>query len=120
MTELAEPVTLPEAAPNLSGHGKWLLVALAALGVLFYWFCGLYSIQPIGALPEGKTLIVWREGDEPFFNSPDSTCLRRVGHVSLMCRAMAMGEGPRDRIVLRLPYQSWAYSLSTDGQEFDR
>ena len=120
MTELAEPDILPEVAPKTSGQVKWVLIVLSVLGGLFYLFCGLYTIQPIGALPEGKTLIVWREGDEPFFNSPDSMCLRRVGHVSLMCRAMAMGEGPKDRIILRMPYQSWAYSQSTDGQEFDR
>lgn len=99
-----------------------LLVAVGVLGLagLFYLFCGVYSIQPIGAVPEGSTLVIWRGDGEPFFNSPDAMCLDRVGSVSLLCRGMAMANGPRDRIVLRLPYQRWAYRLSTGGLEFDR
>lgn len=120
MTELTEPVSSSESEAPSSGQRKWILILSAVLAVLFYLFCGLYTIQPIGALPEGKTLIVWREGDEPFFNSPDAMCLRRVGYVSLMCRGIAMGAGPIDRIIVRLPYQSWAYAMSTDGQKFDR
>lgn len=95
-----------------------LILAVIAGLALFYWRCGLYTVQPIGALPEGKTVIVWRAGDEPFFNSPDATCLRRMGSVSLMCRGFAMAAAPLDRIILRLPYMEWAYNLSTDGQSF--
>jgi hypothetical protein len=96
-------------------------IALAsALAVLFYLFCGFYTVQPIGALPDGATAIVWRDSGEPFFNSPDALCLERIGAVSLMCRGLAMGQAPTDRIILRLPYQHWAYTASTGGQEFDR
>lgn len=94
-----------------------LIVAFVAL---FYFFCGFYTVQPIGALPDGATAIVWRESGEPFFNSPDALCLERMGGVSLLCRGMAMGQAPTDRIILRLPYQGWAYRQSTGGQEFDR
>lgn len=90
------------------------------VAVLFYIFCGFYTVQPIGALPDGATAVVWRESGEPFFNSPDALCLERMGGVSLLCRGMAMGQAPTDRIVLRLPYQRWAYDASTGGQEFDR
>jgi hypothetical protein len=96
------------------------LLLLAALGIGFYSTMGFYSIQPIGALPEGGTVIVWRNSGEPFFNSADALCLERTGGVSLMCRGMAMGQAPTDRIVLRLPYQEWAYLRSTGGREFDR
>lgn len=96
------------------------IAVLFVLAGLFYLFCGIYSIQPIGALPNGVSAIVLRKSGEPFFNSPDALCIERTGGVSLLCRGMAMGQGPHDRIVVRLPYQSWAYSLSTDGQEFDR
>jgi hypothetical protein len=96
------------------------IFALVGLAVLFRSFCGFYSIQPIGALPDGKTVIVWRESREPFFNSADALCLERTGGVSLLCRGMAMAQGPVDRIILRLPYQEWAYSLSTSGKDFDR
>ena len=96
------------------------LLVLISLAVFVRGFLGLYSIQPIGALPEGSTVLVWREKGEPFFNSADALCLERTGGVSLMCRAMAMGQAPTDRIVLRLPFQKWAYTWSTDGQEFSR
>ena len=106
--------------PEASKKPVWLLVVAAATALLFYVFCGFYTVQPIGALPEGGTAIVWRESGEPFFNSPDALCLERIGGVSLICRAMAMGQAPVDRIMVRLPYQNWAYTASTDGQEFDR
>lgn len=93
---------------------------VSAFAVAFYIFCGFYTVQPIGALPEGGTAIVWRATGEPFFNSPDAVCLERMGGVSLLCRGMAMAQAPTDRIILRLPYQGWAYSASTGGQSFDR
>lgn len=92
---------------------------LGAFAVLFY-FCGLYTVQPIGALPEGATAVVWRASGEPFFNSADALCLERMGGVSLLCRGMAMAQAPTDRIIVRLPYQRWVYLKSTGGQEFGR
>jgi hypothetical protein len=93
---------------------------ILALGIGFYSLCGFYSIQPIGAIPDGATAIVWRNSGEPFFNSADALCLERMGGVSLLCRGMAMSQAPKDRIILRLPYQSWAYTASVGGKEFDR
>ncbi len=98
----------------------WMLGVTLGLAVLFRIFCGFYTIQPIGALPQGRTIIVWRESGEPFFNSPDAQCLERMGGVSLMCRLGAMGAAPVDRIILRLPYMAWAYRASTGGREFSR
>jgi len=98
----------------------WIVAGLVTLGVCVRMFLGLYTIQPIGALPGGRTLVVWRAAGEPFFNSPDAVCLQRVGGVSLMCRAIAMGQGPLDRIVIRLPYMEWAYLASTGGRKFHR
>ncbi len=87
---------------------------------MFRVFCGLYTIQPIGALPEGRTIVVWRAEGEPFFNSPDALCLERMEGVSLLCRMAALGQAPTDRIIVRLPYMHWAYAASTGGREFDR
>ncbi len=98
----------------------WMLAAALATGSLFYSFCGFYSVQPIGALPDGATAVVWRSEGEPFFNSADALCLARTGSVSLLCRGLAMGEAPIDRILLRLPFFKWAYLQSTDGLDFDR
>lgn len=96
------------------------VVALCLLGALLYSQYGFYSIQPIGAAPEGGTVIVWRDEGEPFFNSADALCLEKMGAVSLMCRALAFQQAPTDRIILRLPYMHWAYLQSTGGREFDR
>lgn len=109
-----------ETEKRQSNRKLWIF-GLASVFALGFWaFCGFYSVQPIGALPDGSTVVVWRAGGEPFFNSPDALCLERMGGVSLLCRGLAMGKAPSDRIILRLPYQNWAYSLSTGGQEFDR
>lgn len=88
-------------------------------GILFRMLCGFYTVQPIGALPEGRTLVVWRVSGEPFFTSPDALCLERMDGVSLMCRMMAMDEAPIDRIIVRLPYSRTAYLASTGGQDFE-
>lgn len=111
-----------EIAPTQScgGKAKWLLIGTGAFLALFYTFCGLYTVQPIGALPGGATAVVWRNSGEPFFNSADALCLERTGGVSLMCRGMAMAQAPTDRIILRLPYMGFAYTMSTGGQEFEK
>lgn len=105
---------------NRTGGLVISLIVLAIIGGICYSQLGFYSVQPLGALPEGSTAVVWRESDEPFFNSPDALCLERLGGVSLLCRGMAMGQAPVDRIVFRLPYMRWAYLQSTDGRDFDR
>jgi len=82
---------------------------------------GVFTIQPIGALPEGITFVYHSKGSEmPFFSSPDGLCLGSMGGVSLLCRGMAMGslEELADRILFRLPYSRWAYLRSTGGREF--
>jgi hypothetical protein len=107
-------------APAKRRHRVVLLIILVGI-VAFVWaFLGVYTVQPIGALPDGVTLIVWRHNGEPFFNSPDGMCLRVSNEVSLMCRAIAMGQAPVDRILLRLPYMEMAYLASTGGSSFDR
>jgi hypothetical protein len=116
MTDAAANPEINAVAPK---RKIWIVIIFAAFG-FFLYFCGFYSIQPIGALPEGSTILVWRNSGEPIFNSPDAVCLKRTGNVSLMCRGLAMGQAPVDRIVMRLPYIEAAYSLSTDGHEFDR
>jgi hypothetical protein len=90
-----------------------LPVLLAGAG--FWWFLGFYSIEPLAAAPDGGTVIVWREHDEPFFNSADAACLARTGNVSLACRGQALSDAPSDRIVVRLPFQRWAHLQSTRG-----
>lgn len=112
------PPTPTPAAPR---RRRWLApLLIGALLLLLYTQVGFYSIQPIGAIPQGGTVLVWRQGGEPFFNSPDGTYLRVQDGVSLLCRMAAMGQAPVERVILRLPYQHWAYLASTGGQTFER
>ncbi len=101
---------------------KRLIVLAVVVGLLLVLISrlGFYTVQPIGALPEGVTTIVWRASGEPFFNSPDALCLRVQGGVSLLCRGLALEQAPTDRIILRLPYMEWAYLRSTGGRTFER
>ena len=82
---------------------------------------GVFTIQPIGAMPEGITFIYHSRGSEmPFFSSPDGLCLQTTGGVSLLCRGIAFTsvEELTDRIIIRLPYVHWASQRSTGGLEF--
>ena len=101
---------------------RQLAVIVVVVGVtvsLIITQIGCYSVQPIGALPEGVTLVIWRASGEPFFNSPDAECLNKMGGVSLLCRGIALGRAPTDRIIMRLPYSEAAYLLSTNGTRVD-
>jgi hypothetical protein len=98
-----------------------LKIILAAVAVVVLMILasqmGMYTVQPIGALPSGVTLIIWRASGEPLFNSPDAVCLTAQGSVSLLCRGQAISHAPADRVILRLPYMEW---MSTGGKTFDR
>ncbi len=98
----------------------FLIAAILIAGALFYFLFGLYTVPPIGAFPQGATVIVRRAPGEPFFRSPDGDCLRAQGYVSLLCRAVALARAPTDRIVVRLPFLRWAYLASTGGRVFER
>ncbi len=106
---------------------KEIYIAIALiLIIVFAWILirpGVFTIQPIGAIPEGITIIYHSRNPEmPFFSSPDGLCLQIQGSVSLLCRLAALSavEEISDRIILRLPYSHWAYLQSTGGLEFEK
>jgi len=94
-----------------------LIILIVAIGI-FATQVGFYTIQPIGALPEGSTWLVWRSSGDPFFNSVDAVCLKAHGNVSLFTRGSALAQAPTDKIILKLPYWKFAYLRSTGGTEF--
>jgi hypothetical protein len=123
MSESPSQTNIPLFAPETSNKSKYktiIIIIITVLLLIMVSRIGFYTVQPIGALPEGITLIVWRISDEPIFNSPDAVCLKLQEGVSLLCRGLAMAQAPVDRIILRLPYMDWAYLKSTGGQAFDR
>ena len=116
------------AAPDQAVHkSRWPVVlgviVIAFIAVGFLIRPGVFTVQPIGAIPDGVTVIYHsRNPDKPFFSSPDGLCLEIQGSVTLLCRASALSAAAElmDREILRLPYIKWAYLQSTGVREFDR
>jgi hypothetical protein len=97
------------------------LVVLVMTFIVVYTQITLFVIPPIGALPEGKTIVITRLNKTDFIDSPDAMCERIQGGVSLLCRGMVMGAVVnKSTILARLPYSSWLYSISTGGKSYDR
>lgn len=81
----------------------------------------IFVIHPIGALPEGKTLVILRMNKTKFIDSADAMCKRELDGVSLLCRAGMMGAiATKGKILIRLPYSEWLYRISTNGDRYDR
>ena len=98
-----------------------VLVIIAVTIVLMYTQLTLFVIPPIGALPEGRTVIITRLNKTEFIDSPDAMCERIQGGVSLLCRGMVMGAiVEKATILARLPDSAWRYSTATGGKSYDR
>ena len=98
-----------------------VLVIIAVTIVLMYSQLTLFVIPPIGALPEGRTVIITRLNKTEFIDSPDAMCERIQGGVSLLCRGTVVSAALDQPAALpRLPYSSWLYSISTGGKSYDR
>lgn len=79
----------------------------------------IFVVPPIGALPEGKTVIILRLNKTEFIDSPDAICERAQGGVSLLCRGITLGAVVKNTTILaRLPYMDWLYLISTDGKRY--
>lgn len=122
--EIVVEPTVESKSPK-SRKGIYIAIAIIAVIVLAWILIrpGVFTIQPIGAIPEGVTIIYHSRNPEmPFFSSPDGLCLQMEGGVSLLCRMAALNASTdlTDRIILRLPYSRWAYLQSTGGLEFEK
>jgi len=62
----------------------FLVIVLTAV----VWLAGvrLFVVQPIGALPDGATVVVAGMHRLNLIDSPDAVCMRLQGGVSLLCR----------------------------------
>lgn len=97
------------------------IVIVLVLAIIVYTQITIFVVQPIGALPEGKTVVMARLDKTEFIDSPDAMCERIQGGVSLLCRAMVMGAVlEKTTIFFRLPYSAWLYGISTGGKTYDR
>ena len=97
-----------------------MLAALVLLLFLSTQFT-IFVVQPLGAVPEGRTLIISRMNKTKFIDSADAMCDRMMGGVSLMCRMVTLGTVMENAtIYARLPYSSALYSISTGGKSYER
>lgn len=94
---------------------------IAVIAIAIYTQITLFVVPPIGAVPEGRTVIILRLNKTKFIDSPDAMCDRMMDGVSLLCRGMAMAAVvEKTKIIARLPYSDWLYLISTDGKRFSR
>jgi len=78
-----------------------------------------FVVQPIGAIPNGKTLVVLRMNKTNLIDSADAMCYRTMGSVNLLCRGMMMAAVVnKGTILLRLPYSRFLYEISTGGKVY--
>lgn len=95
----------------------FLVLALAAISQSV----SIFVVQPIGAVPNGVTVIISKVDNVGFVDSPDAICERRLGGVSLMCRGMVAARvAGQATIFARLPYSDWLYRYSTGGKTYER
>lgn len=97
------------------------LAVISVIAILIYTQITLFVIQPIGIIPEGKTLVILKLNKTEFIDSADAMCEREMGGVNLFCRIGMLGVvTSKSEILFRLPYSSVLYEISTGGVTYDR
>ena len=80
-----------------------------------------FVIQPMGAVPEGKTLVISRLNNLNFIDSADAVCERTTGNVNLLGRGLILATVAKNaKIILRLPYSETLYLWSTGGKKYSK
>jgi len=98
-----------------------IVILVIIVGFICYTQLTIFVIQPIGALPEGATLVISRLNLTKFIDSPDAICERIQGGVSLLGRGLIMAKVvDTAKIYLRLPYSKSLYLISTGGMTYEQ
>jgi predicted Zn finger-like uncharacterized protein len=115
---------LAQIESNLKNSKRTLIIcSLIFFGacILFYTQFTIFVIQPIGALPEGRTLLITRLKNFQFIDSADAMCARAEGGVSLLCRGIILGAvANNSKVYARFPYSEWLYLISTNGHTYSK
>lgn len=78
--------------------------------LIIYTQLTIFVVQPIGVIPEGKTLVILRLNKGEFIDSADAMCERMQGGVNLLCRGIMLGAiTEKTKVLLRLPYSETLY-----------
>ena len=101
-----------------------ILITIFVIGLFFRLFCGIFVIQPIGAIPEGATIFYWRNGmNIPFISSADGLLEKSGSGVSLLGRGLILAkiaEPIKEREIFRFDYSETLYLWSTGGKKYEK
>lgn len=101
-----------------------IITPFIILALIFRLFCGIFVIQPIGAIPDGATIIYWRTGlNLPFIASADGILEESDAGVSLLGRGMLIGklaEPIKEKEIFRFGYSETLYLWSTGGKTYEK
>lgn len=98
--------------------GVWVAVIGIVMAIIAYTQLTLFVVPPIGAVPEGRTILMLRGAGSKFIDSPDAMCIRIQEYVNLICRGMVLGGLSNATILARLPYSRTLDRWSTGGVEY--
>lgn len=115
------PADINVEQPRARKKGRWLsrILIFAVASILAYTQLTIFVVQPIGAVPEGRTLIMLRLNKTEFIDSADAMCERIQDGVSLLCRGAVLGAVVKNgTILVRLPYSETLYNISTGGKSY--
>lgn len=101
---------------------RWIILILIVFLIAIIPFLrpGVYTIQPVDALPDGVTIFyLFRPSGVPFFTSLDPGCYYSPTSVSLICNAMVRSklEELSGKILWKIPYNHSAYLKGSGGVE---
>lgn len=97
------------------------VVVLAVILLVVYTQLTILVVPPIGAVPEGRTLVILRLNKGELIDSADAMCERLQGGVNLLCRGLMLGAvAEKTKILLRLPYSETLYLISTGGVTYSK
>jgi len=105
-------------------RGKIILIFTVAVILTFRFCCGIFVVQPIKAIPNGKTIVYWRLGmDMPFVSSVDGILEDKGIGVSLLGRAIGLGklaEPIMEKEIVSFGYSESLYLWSTGGKSYEK
>ncbi len=91
---------------------------VASVVIIAHFALTLFMIQPIGMLPEGRTLVTSRIGLSSLIDGEDAIFERQMGGISLLCRSITIGKYMEETtLFFRSPYSETLCLWSTDGRK---
>ena len=101
-----------------------LIISIVVFLIFIRTTIGIFVIQPIGAIPEGTTIVYWRVGTNfDFVESADGLVQKTGAGLSLFTRGIALAAAAEpvvQREIFRMPYSSFLYGLTTGGEYYDK